>query len=372
MFRVALAGAWLGLCACKVYDPTLLRDASSSTCERVVPPPRPDVSDDGSMEMVFALRDVFLDQGEAWRTTGFDLDGRCSYGAVPDVECRPPARGAPHVLDGEGGIDNSFGENLFPLVAVTLVGLEGQARAAQAAGDGTVVLRIRGYNGRADDPRVDVTLGFAVAATPGPGGGRPPAQPIFGPEGPRTADGQPLPPPQWAGEDFFWVRDDWFVMGDENRPLVRDDNAYVAGWRAVMALPERTELLFQSSAGSVVVRLTGGFAVGTLSRDLARLEPAVVAGRWAITDILQTAETVGICPGSPQYEILRNQLDRIADLRATPGTGGPGVECNAISVGVRFTGYRAHWAGLAPAPPRRDACAARADGGVDGGRPDGG
>lgn len=370
----------LGLCAgCSVYDPALidrdsgppdagLRDAGAprdaGPCNSRVPPPRPTIADgpDGP-ETTFALKDVVLDQGgDQWRDIGYNLDGLCSSPPDPIVECRPPRVTASPEVDGMDGIDNGFGHNFYPLIAVTLPTLEADARAAQEAGIGALVLRVRAWNGTGDDPRVDITVTQSVFGMPGtpdagvPGGG----------DGglPTVPDGG-LPPPAWMGDDYFWGRDDTFLDGNPERPRVRDDNAYVVDRVAVFRIPDRTEVLFTASEQGVLVRLTGGIATGRLSDDGQRIENVTIAGRWAITDMLETAERVGVCRGTAQYNIVSNLLDNTADVRSTPGTGGDGVPCDAISVGVTFTGYRAHLAGIATAPALPNPCAL--DGGVDAG-----
>ncbi len=55
------------------------------------------------------------------------------------------------------------------------------------------------------------------------------------------------------------------------------------------------------------------------------------------------------------------------DVRSEVGSGGPGIQCDAISMGVGFTGYRIRYAGMAAGRQLTSACD-MADGGV----PDGG
>ena len=66
--------------------------------------------------------------------------------------------------------------------------------------------------------------------------------------------------------------------------------------------------------------------------------------------------SIGVCPGDTEFTILQNALNNIADIRATPGTGGAGVTCDALSVGVTFQGYRARVAGLTPGQPLPNQC----------------
>ena len=63
----------------------------------------------------------FGDSPGAWQSIGFDLDGKCTTAASTDV-CQLAA-GAPRAMqtDGVSGIDNSFGENVCPIMS-TLFG----------------------------------------------------------------------------------------------------------------------------------------------------------------------------------------------------------------------------------------------------------
>jgi hypothetical protein len=61
-------------------------------------------------------------------------------------------------------------------------------------------------------------------------------------------------------------------------------------------------------------------------------------------------------------------LQGIVDVRSQPGSGGPDVPCDAISLGVEFTGYRVRFAGLADGRPLRNLCEEMMrDGGADDG-----
>lgn len=359
---VLTAAGLSSITGCKVYDPGLLRDRDagpSDECTLRAPPPRPDVADGDGPEVAFGLREVVMSQGDLWGDYGYDVDEFCTVAPTFRAECTPPSMPrAP--LDGPGGVDNVFGKSFFPLVALASPDLESQSRMSQERGTGLPIVRIFGWNGQDDDPRVEIHVMQAVFGAPGDDGPEPPERP---------AD-QSASRPEWDGRDWFWVRSDAFRMNDINRPLIRDDNAYVAGRTLVARLPDRVEILFPSDIAGVRVYLTGAVVTGRISEDGLTLEDAVVSGRWGIDDLLDTAQNVGICPGSRDYSLLASQLDSIADVRSVPGTGGEGVRCDAISLGVGFTGTRVRVADLAEGPPLPNPCEdpTLRDGGV----PDGG
>ncbi len=358
---------------CQVYDPSLVPKDGGNTngvCTGRRPPPRPDVPDgDDVEERFFGLRDVVLNQGGGlWQDIGFNLDGYCT--GAPDFarECDPVHSIARPQADGHDGIDNSFGSDLYPLVEATVQGLEMTARDAQMAGNGLPILRQRHWNGQPNDPRVHGTITQAVVTVPGTPEGNAPDIDIVDFQA-QNPDGTPAPPPNWDGNDYVWARDDTFLSADPDVPLVYDDTAYVADNQVIVNLPDRVEILFPADMVGVVVRLTGGTAIGTMSDDGMMLDDVVVAGRWSEVDLLRTAENVGVCMNTTEYNLLRTRLEDIMDVRSEVGSGGPGIQCDAISMGVGFTGYRLKFAGLATGREIDSVCGL-SDGGVP--MPDGG
>ncbi len=345
------------------------RDAGPS-CPLTRPPPRPEVIDAPSVDEVwYALEGIDLDQpGTEWATIGYDLDGLCSEAPDPVVECLPPSSSSVPETDGEGGIDNVLGHQIMPLLLVARPDLASNSVRDQHHGVSAFILRVRRWNGTPTDPLVDVTLAIAEFGTPElPDGGVPM------PELPDAAfvygDGGTLPPPRWDGTDYWWVRADNFLSGNPERPRIRDDNAYITDGVIVMRLPDNQPLVLTGGVRSIIFRLTDAVLTARLSEDFTAVEEAVVAGRWPISDMLESVAFSGICIGSGDYESFARLLDLAADVRAAPGTGGPGATCDAVSVGVRLFGTRAHFGGVSDILGIPDACDPSA---MDGGVGDGG
>jgi len=314
----------------------------------------------------FLLKDVVLKQeGDSWRDIGFDLDHLNSTGDEPVVECVPPHRTARPEVDGTEGIDNAFGHQLFPLVSLVVTDVDLTARMSEEEGLGAIFLRIRGYNGLADDPRVDVTVAQTVFGTPGsPDDTAPPVLDVHDYQG-YLPDGSLAPFPAWDGNDWFWVRAESFAAGDESRPRIQDNNAYVVDHQLVLHLPDGVEIVFPGPTQGVAATITDGVIVGRISEDFTSLGPVIIAGRWPVPAILETAQALDVCPGDTQYGLLSDQLDNVADIRTGVGTGGPDVPCDAISIGVQFMGFRGRWAGLTPGQALPNQCDLRMmDGGV--------
>jgi len=68
---------------------------------------------------VLAVSELGFGQGDAgeWKKFGFNIDGLLSTAASKDV-CKPSSGAEPSTPypDGDGGIDNSFGKNLLPVI----------------------------------------------------------------------------------------------------------------------------------------------------------------------------------------------------------------------------------------------------------------
>ncbi|MCA9626962.1 MAG: hypothetical protein KC766_04830 [Myxococcales bacterium] len=296
------------------------------SCDPIKPPSRPSGMDSGGPERSYVLRDTLIDQSlDRWRTLGFDLDDRCSLPPDPDVECLPPAGTTPET-DGERGIDNAFGHR----VASTLVGLdanlEKRIRKDQEAGRGGILVNIQGYNGERDDPSVDVFIAQTIYAVPHGENGK--------------------SQPHWDGRDRFYCEDSAFD-GSPDAPLVRNDNAYVRDGWLVVRLPDRADITFNIDDGAVNFRFISASIVGRFSEDGRFLEDVVLSGRWALSDIALAADQLGICEGTVERTFLDNSLASIADVRGTPGTGGPNALCDAVSASLGFRGYRGFFEGLA-------------------------
>lgn len=305
-------------------DASDVSDTAVDVPEPVVlrhPPSRPEGEDSGEMELVFAIKDPLLDQeiDDAWVLNGFDLDGLQTTLDDPVTRC-DSVRVIP---DGAGGVDNVFGAHVMPFFLMAYPELPRNATESLERGDKALVLRVRGYNGLANDPRVQVTLVQSVGMTREPGG-EPGA-------------------PEWDGDDYVIVNERDFVDGDPERPRLFDDNAYVADGVLVARPPPGRSL--DLPWGDYVLELK--FSDATLTADInleeGRADNLVLAGRWSLIDLEDALTAAGVCPGTDERFFADATLRRYADVRSVPGSGGPGIECDALSGGIGFTGYLATW-----------------------------
>jgi hypothetical protein len=79
----------------------------------------------GSMRVVsLSLSGFSFDGGSqsGWQTIGFNLDGKCTTSASTDVCTLVAGSSKSTQMDGTGGIDNSYGENICPIVEAISTG----------------------------------------------------------------------------------------------------------------------------------------------------------------------------------------------------------------------------------------------------------
>ena len=305
--------------------------------EGMVFPRRPTIEDTTGEEQVIGLHELILRQdGGRWRTIGRNLDGLCSVPPVPLVECQPRDDESSPQIDGEGGIDNAFGGAFFDLVNATAPELDETAREASTQGTGALVLRIRGYNGEADDPRVEVAVLQSVFGFAGTAAETEPSEHQVIDLVPYELDGETRKPfPTWDGNDWLFPRSENFYDADPENPVVIANDAYVSGGVLVVALEDNVPFNFASAAIGISVKLTDARLVIGIGEDNTMSGRAQLSGRWKIQEMLQAARTLGICPGSPQFEILARRIDTLADVLSRPGDDNA-IACDAMSAGVEW------------------------------------
>jgi hypothetical protein len=85
--------------------------------------------------------------------------------------------------------------------------------------------------------------------------------------------------------------------------------------------------------------------IGTLTPDHKSFSEVVLSGVWQTENALISLDTFtqekGICPGSGSYdlahELVKNSSDIRLDLKPSPDK-----DCNAISIAMTFTAFRAN------------------------------
>ena len=334
-FNLLLAAVLPAAVACSVYDASLVDKGLAGVPIRPVASTSSEADD---VEAIFAFRNVSLDQsGDRWRRLGLDLDGMNTASVLDAAEC-VAANGKPP-LDGEKGIDNAFGQYVLPTVVGLVACLEDNIALNQGCGRGTVLMRLRNWNGTPNDAKVDVSAFFAVDGTSlddvsdlewgGPNGSS-----LVLP-----GSAEEAPDPAWDGNDYFFVDPSSLITGDLDRPVVWQTDAYISNGRVVLPLDTGSTFVFLTGPGSFSISVNG-FVLADVSEDGQTLEKGLIAGRFPAGKLVSALEPLGVCDETFQGSILGLLTDNL-DLRSDPDAGNADDECTATGVAFSFQGIRA-------------------------------
>ena len=303
-------------------------------------PPAASDPSSGDVEVVVALRSVDFGEGDlvGGPKVGFDLDGRCSC-ADDGQSCTTPDP-TKQACDGPMGIDNGIAE-LFGAAAVFENNFT-SAHHADRANNGawSIVIRVRGYNGEANDQQVEVAM-----------------FPSGGLDEDPCHDGSP---PDWDGNDAWPVMSNSLEdpgggggggaggsanCGDPGppgysleQPKYVDPGGYVTGGVLVASLPEAGIALDSSGAG---IHLVGGFLTGRLEQmgGAWHLRDGTLAGRWPLASLFSTMSQLGsdgdpLCTDDSTYQLIRDAVCGKRDITAQ--ISGPTAPCDAVSFAMAF------------------------------------
>jgi hypothetical protein len=344
------------------YEPA----AVSQGCKHAAWPLRPESTDANADDEEFVVAWRSLDFGEedlsGGPTVGYDLDGVCScYG--DEGSCVAAEFVTADTCDGPGGRDNSAARLIAIIYSVAPGTSSAQTSANIEAGDWSLLVRVRGYNGESEDDQVDVSL------YPSNGLDNDPCVPMGG-------------TPSWDGNDRWPVPRLALLEGSGgaggmapdcsgatdgalDSPRWRDDAAYVRDGVLVGVLPE-AGLTITDGNGPLSIVLTEGFLSAHIERDENgwRLSNGLLVGRWGLVDALSIAprfrvDGEPICTDHTVYPLLKNAVCSVADI--TAGVSGPSAECDAMSFGVAFEAEQAQLGTVVETPPEQYPCPPETD-----------
>ncbi len=314
----------------------------SNACVREAVPPKPAVVGvGGDVAFVAALRSIDLEDTANGVVAGMNLDGLCS--------CTEDKRACQSLdpSDGKGACDVNGGrdvqsQTLFSAFAY-LLGVEDASdyyNALSEAGSWSVLLRVRGYSGEAEDDQVEV----AWYETPG-----------FGAV------------PQWNGFDTWPVASSSVALGSVEQPIYVDPAAYVTGGKLVAALPS-APLTMAGGKTNVRVGLVQVLLVARIEKitnDRYRLREGTLGGRLAVPELFATLSSFRdanggpFCTSSLLYPATKQVMCEAVDLRL----GAPDKEllCEALSFGAHFETEPALLGSIVPPAAPLVGCAGQLD-----------
>lgn len=341
----------------------------SAGCAHVLPPRSPAEPDPGpdSVDLVAAVRAIDFGEDDLSNgpTIGYDLDEHCTCQGQDDSCVEPDWATADH-CDGPEGRDNAAAQ-LFDRINLFAPDLNSVTQSESAeAGGWSLLIRVREYNGLANDDQV------SLAIYPSPGLDK---DPCLGVD----------PVPAWDGSDRWPVSADalngWGGTGgagsggggtggavctdagapwDVDDPRYADHNAYVTDWTVVANLPEAGIVLASSSAVAPL-RIVAGFVTARIEQQGSgwALREGVFAGRWGIRDFFTTLAAIEqggirLCTDHPLYDPIKTAVCEYPDI--TAGLPGPAVPCDAISFAMGLEAEPAQLGVPWPSPATPSTC----------------
>lgn len=255
----------------------------------------------------------------AWEQYGLNIDGKVSTADSVDL-CKPAAGGKKSAVypDGPGGIDNSFGKNILPIMTSLASDFSAQVNDAINQGRHTVLLRIQGI---------------------------PPGQTGTFPTQLYSAamDGTI---PSWQGADVWPIRSDCLLGGDLASPKTAFPTAEVAldasGARRFRSITVGDiDLRLMSQGFEVSMPIRRARIVMTLSDDNAHATFGMIGGildtEAYINELAKVAGSFDptLCPPSSTFESIAQQVRQAADI-LMDGSQDPSKQCEGISIGLGF------------------------------------
>jgi len=300
-------------------------------CRTPPPPPEDGVLGDGP-GTVFTITNLYLGDKlrdgskdpNAWKQFGYDLDGIKSTKETTN-HCQPVegATDASVKTDGEGGIDNSFGANLLPILEGYVPDLAA-LNESMVEGKYAILLEVEDLGGGKD------YLGLPAAMYFGRDLGAPPA---------------------WDGSDvwplYCELLDDCQPSGtkqlaDGNESVVRFPWSYVANGTWVSG--SETTASISLNLQGIPIRLDIGQAI--MAFDLDGASPPTGGTNGVIAGIIGTTHLIGtlaqlagrlsssLCDPAT-LESIKRSLKAASDIMVD-GTQDPNAACDGISVGFGF------------------------------------
>lgn len=283
--------------------------------------------------VLFAANKLYFGDSPAgaWQQYGFNIDGKVSSATSTDL-CQPAAMGsaAKAYPDGNNGIDNSFGNNVLPLLLVASPTFPADANQSILDGNFTLMLKLDGLTSASDtSPLLAKLYGSAPLETP----------------------------PKFDGNDCWPVAPELLSdPTDINSSSVLFEQGSLSSnvWDSG---PNNT-FIFSMPLGSTAIKLTVHAARVSLKLDenhrgaTGGILGGVLDTEEFITEVKKIANAENQCVLIGQFEkLVRQSSDILND-----GTQDIAKECNGISIGIGFDLKQVGFGGIGAETPPGTPC----------------
>lgn len=312
------------------------------------PPPSNAPPNSGGTKIVIEVSHYYIGDTDrsgnpdpnAWKHYGYNLDGLVST-ATDQNHCRPVSGANPRSVktDGDGGIDNSFGENLLPLFMSLTPTLSKSINQWLAAGNGTGIIRLDHFIDPAQAPNQNGIGASLYEAAP---------------------KGSPA---LFNGGDVWPVTSESVSGGNIDAPRVVFPHSYVSGGLWVSGRGSNFVLKLDSTRFPLRLPLSRVVITARIkgSGKTASAVDGTIAGvmntQTYIADLENYAPLIdpSLCNG-PTFQSFAQQIRAASDIMSDGSNGDPSKTCDAISVGIGFSGFAAQIGSVVAVAQRAAAC----------------
>ncbi len=322
---------------------------SSSSGNSIQPPmPGPNKPGDGTGSTTFAVKKLYLgdtkrdgtpDKVNGWKEYGYDLDNKISTANATDL-CKPRKGGNKTNVypDGNGGIDNSFGKNILPIILGIATDASESINQGIASGSFTIMVDMEKLGSSAD----------------------------YNPLVARLYAGADLgQAPLFDGTDVWDVRPE--LLNDPNdikSSKVQFATSYLTGNTWVSGSKGTITLNLSVQGFSLNLTIASALVAMDLSSDHKTATNGTIAGVIPTTSLVSEIQKIAgsfdpsFCdPMNPTLQSILTQLEQASDI-LQDGSQDPSKECDGISVGLGFDAATVQLGAVAPpSMPGPDPCA---------------
>ena len=289
--------------------------------------------------VVVAVSELSFGDGASgeWKKLGFDIDGKESTSISMDLcQLNTDASSIGPYPDGDGGIDNSFGKNLLPLILSLYPTWVSDINAGILDGYFTSLMKMECLPPTGDVAKFNSKL-----------------------FGGTTLD----TPPKFDGTDKWPVAPE--LLSDPMDPLsstVNFDNSSVVGAQFdtgtggtfILTVPLKT----QTASTTIKLTLYSARVTMTLSEDRKSATGGVIGGVLNTEELVAEIRKVGVlldlC-GTDVFENILDEVRRASDI-LSDGTQDTEKTCDGISIGLGFEMKPAQIGEVGPESPVEMAC----------------
>jgi hypothetical protein len=259
-----------------------------------------------------------------WASYGYDIDHKDTTATSTDVCALAANASTRNQVDGPNGIDNSFGENIVPLLAAVVGNPSATEDTALANGQFTLMFDVKGLD---ESNLTQTATGLSgqifggLAFNQGPNGSS--ALPTF-----------------TAGDE--WPLDPTFLPNGVTAPVTSNElfaSPYIANGTFVGPVGSgvTVSLLFQGAPFVLKIQ----HPVVTFVNGGTHQSSGIISGVILTQDLVSAFQSIAgnistaFCGSSAAFQQVVSAIEQSADIMHD-GTNAVGAPCDAISIGLGF------------------------------------